>query len=501
MPSMKKIPEIKDKKTVLKTFLAQVNIDIVELNLLIDKYNEMSDEAEQIEMLQQIYLRKQQMEYKFSDVHKSRCPSYCEEIHVNLFNELQKQFASLGIHSLHNVTKLDPMAKTVVTNSPDNINEIIANMSPDKASEMLEILENGQEFDREELNNLYKEDEPGFVEYQSFLRKNEITFLGGSNSYNFKITPNDGSPSVVLKVDNRLGMPKSAEADLREHSLKDVLTSVKAERLVTASMDEENFITRTLLVTEFCRGGDVESHSRTHGDNANARIESALSIYSKMGAILTEISLDGYAFPDMKNSNWLVDENGTLRVADSKTFVFSEETGVIDRVKNKEKWFGMHTSKFMDPPEILLKKDIFSADKMHSYMLGKNLYEYLAGNELNLTFKHNGADYDFSAPIFQIPEGKELKNLIINLIKPNPDDRISLNDALVQLKKMKVQWESPLASHHHSSKSVEVVPDKKKEVGEKFSGHTVAFKFKLLEIKNQNIEEQVEKANEAPILK
>ena len=431
---MRHIPKITDTNYALNKFLGQVNTDINELNGLIDQYNLVTDKPGQIAALQAIDRRKQQMDNKYSDDQISLCANYRKEIHHNLFQELQKQFANLGINSLHNIAKLDDTGKTNFASAPDTLPELIANMAPNTATTLLEILAAGASFDKIALQNLYNPTEPGFADYQTFRAKNSIEFLGGGNSKNFKIIPKDGSEPFVLKVDNRMGLPKGAEAHLREHSLNDVLTPVAVERQVTGSVNGET-VTRTLLVTAFCSGGDLQKHSEKSVDT-QTRLTSAISIYTQMSDILTRITRDGCGFPDMKNSNWLIEQDGTVRMADTKALVFIESDGRLDTQKNLDRWYGFITTKYINPPEFDTLS-AFSADKMHAIMLGKNLYHYLTQCSLHdLYQKHNGAIYNFNYPVFKTPEGAQLASLIKGLIKENPADRMSPSEALVKLQKL-----------------------------------------------------------------
>jgi len=74
-------------------------------------------------------------------------------------------------------------------------------------------------------------------------------------------------------------------------------------------------IHRTLIVTELCSGGDLQDHLAAQ-KTPTERIESALSIYQQMSRLLIDITNDGCAFPDMKNSNWLIDPDGTIPFTD-----------------------------------------------------------------------------------------------------------------------------------------------------------------------------------------
>lgn len=434
---MNEVPKITDTNPALDDFLNGVNADIAELNILIQQYNKECERLAQIEGLQRICRRKQQIENKYCEKNISRCANYRNEIHHNLFVSLQEQFANLGITSLNNVTNRNPCTITDFSVPEGSLPEILANMDPVKVTKMLEILSAGNNYSIDALLHLFANTDPGFADYQKFLKNNTITYLGGKNCKNFKITPGDASQPFVLKVDYRMSNPKSAEAYLRERSLKNILTPVAVERQVSGVVEGKT-ITRTLLVTEFCEGGDLLAHSKTHGQDIQPRIDAALDIYSQMSDILTNITRDGGGFTDMKNPNWLIEINGRVRIADSKSLTFIENDGQLDRVKNNQRGFGFIHSKYMNPPEVRLQ--VFSADKMHSSMLGKNLYQYLTSctsQQLNL---RNDAEigYDFRAPLFKTPEGIALVALIKNLIKLDPADRISTEEASARLQEIKL---------------------------------------------------------------
>lgn len=436
---MNQIPNITDTKTnwALPDFIEKVNQDILELNHLISQYNDASDKPARLACLQQIYRRKQELENRYSDADVSLCTSYHLEIQHNLFLSLREEFASLGISSLHRAATIDPHAQTgrVV---PSTLLDILATMDPDKAIKMLGILAHGKHYDSDALCTLFANNEPGFADYQVFLKNHTITFLGGGNSKNFKVTPKNSSPSFVLKVDNRMGGPKSKEAHLRQHSLKDVLTPIAVERYVTAVVSGKT-ITRSLLVTAFCDGGDLESHGKAHNCN-QARLQSAVHIYQQMAEILTKIADDQCGFSDMKNSNWLVESNGTVRIADTKSLVSIEDDGQLNKAKNWARGYNFIYAKYIQPPECILPA--FSADKMHCMMLGKNLYHYLTGCSLSYLYNcQDGANYDFSSQVFCSREGIELTLLIKSMINPAPVKRISTGQAMLKLQEIQLLTE------------------------------------------------------------
>ena len=163
-------------------------------------------------------------------------------------------------------------------------------------------------------------------------------------------------------------------------------------------------------------------------------MKSALHIYDQMLNCLIDISKDGCAFPDMKNTNWLVDTNGKLLLNDTKSLVFCEANGMIDytnitRTTSDSFIFSPNIS----PPEFydkLAQKIPISAEKMHAYIFGKNLYQYLTQRQTyDFKDEDEGEKLNFNYPIFETREGQVLKSLICGLVREDPNNRISLKEA------------------------------------------------------------------------
>lgn len=435
MPHMKFItadPFITEKKYL--DFIVAVNQDIMELNASIDRYNA-ANVVQKLMVLRCIYQQQKKIDAKYPPHAMSHCPCYQRIIHIQLFNELKKQFESLGITSLSQVQDNDP--RHIEAAKPSSLTDLISNMSPEKVSKILKILSNGALFSLSDLTQLYKADEPNYTNFQTFLKTHTIQFIGGGNSKNFRVT-GPGHSDYVLKVDNRLNMPRHVEAHLRAHTLKSTLTAIAAERQATY-VTSQGPTTSTLLITEFCEKGNLCDESARHTAYQN-KITSALAIYSQMASVLIKIQHDSAAFPDMKNTNWLLDKEGILRISDTKSFVFARADGMLDYNHHANRWCaGKLSTLFMNPPEFGTAHPI-SVDKLHAYMLGKNLYQYLTGCKFTaLKGRHNGHQYDFSAGLFQTQAGQALKVLIQGLIQYSPLHRLSVNDAHFQLAQLQMQ--------------------------------------------------------------
>ena len=68
---------------------------------------------------------------------------------------------------------------------------------------------------------------------------------------------------------------------------------------------------------------------------------------------------------------------------------------------------------------------------MHAFMLGKNLYQFLTGcSSSDLENIHINIDKTnlFTGDVFEGDEGRQLQDLIINLLQEDPQDRMSLSE-------------------------------------------------------------------------
>lgn len=230
----------------------------------------------------------------------------------------------------------------------------------------------------------------------------------------------------MLKVDYRLDMPKNVEAHLRD-KVKDLFTPIDAERQVWGverGNDRENKIVRTLLVTEFCNGGDPGHYRKTlTSASPDNLVECSGKLFEQMARGLLQIQQAGCIFPDAKSSNWLMDDKNQLRIADTKSFLFTNQ----GKCEKKD----AITSVGFKPPEYD-NQALLEADSFHAYILGKNLYSFLTNTPAD-KLGHNGADFDFSLPVFATPKGQEFQALIVGLVKPNPADRITVEKACDKL--------------------------------------------------------------------
>ncbi len=431
----------------LKRFYADVAKGLVELNVLIEKYNSEENYRYRRLFLYQIYQTQKALSNRFPQRIIASCPEYQQKIHHKLFKEIKHEFMDLDISSLQEDTLEAQLTAKPSYFDPTSLPELIANMPPEKVDSLLKILFAGASFNRDEFINLYLPQEEGYNEFQIFLQTHTIMSLGGGNSHNFKVTNTRNGQDLVLKIDFRENYPRHADIHLRKRSLEKVCTSIWAERDGSFINRENKLVIRTLLVTDYCQGSDLENHAKLPRSITDL-ISLALNVYLQMANLLNNIVGDGCAFTDMKNSNWLID-NGVLKLADTKSFLFIDESGLLDMSIPENYWFyGITGTVDLIPPELNSRMPLpSSADKAHAFMLGKNLYQFLTNaSDLDDVI---GENTDFSNPVFLTPSGALLKALIEKLTLINSAQRPSMNEIIKELSEIKTRHEFSLALEHY----------------------------------------------------
>lgn len=398
-----------------------------EINQLIDLYNQQDKDSGKIDTLKEIQKKIQEVDYKYKPRQIAYSPGY-QAAHDMLFKEIQYQRTSLGISSFSSSKKSSSLTEVIANMSPEKINQLLGILNKGRAA-YLDVLNKGRAADLDtELKELYpaadmSEEAKAF---RQFLKNHEISFLGGGNSKNFKVTRlKDGSESV-LKVDNRLNMPRNIEFHLRE-KLGDKFAPIDAERTAIGKDYDGYPIQRTILVTEFCKGGSVDQQ-RAQLTTVPELVENTGKIFEQMSTTMLEIQEAGCMFPDAKITNWLVDEDNKIRLADTKSFLFTNKDGQYRPGIPGNEYSGLLSTQGFRPPEF--GQYTLNADSVHAYILGKNLYYYTSGKRAN---GDDGAQYDFNSEVFKTREGAEYKELIEGLIKPDPSERMPIREAVDRL--------------------------------------------------------------------
>ncbi len=362
-------------------FINSANADIKIINDGIVEFNALPPDTPpegRLVILNKIYALQQDMNNRYPMNFISTCKAYQTKIHKNLRVQLIEQFKTLGFTSLYN-RNWPIQAPT----NPNHLAEMLAKMPQAVFDGFIAICWLEPSSIGTRLRYLYKQHYPEeFNLVDTFVNTHEIRIITSEgNSRNIWIKPPSQQP-VVLKIDARRGQPKLAEMVLRRKGFSYLTQSLGEERQGTAILNPRTLetLTATVVITDFCPGGDLKTKAKKiHAAKKSPTeiIASTLNYYRQMAAAMLELQTKGFAFPDAKNSNWLIDDNDQLKIADTKSFLFIEPPDKLIFKVPDNLWLNLVYTLTHVPKELLETKNPCSADKMHTYMLGKNVYQFL----------------------------------------------------------------------------------------------------------------------------
>jgi serine/threonine protein kinase len=231
-------------------------------------------------------------------------------------------------------------------------------------------------------------------------------------------------------------MPRHIEHDLRQQqSLKDIFTPINADRQVLGRSSDGTMVSRTLIVTDFCTSGSVLDYSNAVRNNNNATelFQKTNHIMGQMIQVFMDIQKANCCFTDSKLTNWLVDEQGNIRIADTKSFIYTENGQYKPNITGNEKATIVCTYGFQ-PRE--LYKTSFDAEKLHAAILGRNIYACLTGKWPTDPISICLSRYEL---VFQDDMGQKYLTLINDLTKDPPYKRMNLADAKIALENLETR--------------------------------------------------------------
>lgn len=396
-----------------------------EINTNLDDYNLSLNDEKKIDILKNLSKAIEKVEI-------NETPEFLEE--DTQFNELSKKiyhFIKNELSKINAQMLYDPE----VSKSP--LSRVIANMSPEKADALMIILSNfstnnlPNEF-YTQLSNLYQDNPESkeAIDFKEILTTYNISFKGGFNTANFAFT-NENLKTEILRVENRLNKSRRLDYSLRE-KLKDLFINRYSERQTLGKIKNpktgtDKISTRTLAVTDYYTEGSLLSYAQNrHKEGQESVLNSAAEMGTKMSQFFLALQDFNFFFPDGKLTNFLVETgNNGLVVADTKSFVSSDDKGRYPTNKL--------TALIKTPGYVLdfvaTAKMFLHIENTHAALLGRNLYYYLTlKSPPTRPFNPNE---DFKYPIFSNYE--EFKDLILDLTRSSPEDRISLFEAQKRL--------------------------------------------------------------------
>lgn len=348
-----------------------------------------------------------------------------------------------------------------------NLAQQLSNLNYEQAQEMTNMLIDPKVFNSQIFKDTFNALLPDLIGY-------DIEFLGGANAKNYLITNIETQEKQVLKITPKGNSRKTYER-LKSTSVKEGITDVYASK---ESLQANNNYMYSLELTEFCPNSDLLSHgirvqnkidlitkelSKEHLSSEKlslqklyiefgvadqdvisdldkqgiltqlkkAQLLNATSMYSQMSNILLNFQANNAFFPDMKPTNFLVNEFDQVVIADTKSFIESEN-GMInehDIYLNKAQ-FVLKTPGMLSPQ--FENDGVFSVDKEHSYLMGLSLYCYITGTSLSDLPKKtqdHPAFINFDKEVFQSEQGQQFRELITGLTQVDPEQRFSMQQA------------------------------------------------------------------------
>lgn len=425
-------------------FIQAVNREIESLNPLIIEYNATNDLALKAMILQEISALYATLDARYPESVINRSPEYRTQFYDRLAPEIRQHTAHLAQIS----TDMPQPAY------PDRLSELLQKMPQDKLNRFLAILCNNTDYN-DELKYLYDPSDPNYPEFKAFLETHSISFLAGHNINNFYIKQiGSDNPPYILKIEYRLNQPKDIAQSLYEEvdNFIQPSWSLRAHTQRTDLDGKEETVVRTIMTGPYFPEGNLRDVSMRYA-RPFEKIEHALNIYTQMAEVLTKIDQAGGVFPDMKNTNWLI-HDGKLFIGDDKSVRRHDADGYIDVFSEDSQWYGdILKSPECMPPEVFNTTPI-QVEALHAFSWAKNLYEFLIADPNSHDFRYQkimeGEQFNFNYPLFRIkPEGHLLKQLIIAMVRINPERRLTLqqgNDCLAHIKLISCVREHVMAS-------------------------------------------------------
>lgn len=259
----------------INQFPENINNDIKALNVLIERYQKSVENSDKLDALKAVFDAHEAIGQKYSGKLTAYFPDYQKEFQDKFFNQLQAEFNQLGVMFSQKKPRLSETSEH--KSAPEIFNDFIENMPLEKSAQLIAILTD-KTMNVDDFTfcytNLYKPHENGYKDFQVFLSTHDVpTLLGGVNSSNFKINfknvdildSNKVPLARVLKEESRHGRPTFMTDKLRSSSLDTKLTSLQVERNVPID-DLGELIMKTLIITDYCDGGDLETYLKKQTD-------------------------------------------------------------------------------------------------------------------------------------------------------------------------------------------------------------------------------------------
>jgi len=252
---------------------------------------------------------------------------------------------------------------------------------------------------------------------------------------------NTSSPSQCVAV-KCISKKQNAKSKVLSAEEIKILKEVQHQNVVQF-LDFKETDTHMYMVMEFCNGGDLAEYLRDKG----AMVESTLQLFVKqMAQALLAIHEKGVMHRDLKPGNILLCHNSALSVIQPRDIKLKIADFGFARFLNEEDMAAtLCGSPIYMAPEVLMGLQYDA--RVDLWSLGTIIYQCYTGKA---PFKANNPyhlrTFYEKSPTLQpmIPQScsLELKDLILQLLQKNPDNRITFEN-LVKHKFLEIETELP----------------------------------------------------------
>jgi serine/threonine protein kinase len=241
----------------------------------------------------------------------------------------------------------------------------------------------------------------------------------------------DFKPAIISKLHNT--------GSIESHFTKEYISSPLGQ--LETDVLSGNYV---VSVSQFCSNGDLNSYLKEKTNDGMAveeRIDQVTNIGSQASTIINDLYKQGFAHPDIKAENFLIDMNGQVLISDLK-FIRPMNNNQLPKGNDFNTSYGYGSPEWATAKS----KTPINMDSYSTYQLGLMLYDLATGKSDEEKFnwidtldgENNPAEtLDFSASVFQTEKGRQLATLIKQCVDKDPGKRPSLSAVNTQLQNLR----------------------------------------------------------------
>lgn len=282
--------------------------------------------------------------------------------------------------------------------------------------------------------------------FKTLLDRHTLTPLKHSHLKCFLLEAVDTQERMVLTVEHHLNQTKRLERKARKTlenvaTMEDFFLPIYFERRARYFDPKFGHSIGRLILTQYCNQGNIYDFMQKHAENVKDHLEFALNLILILGEKLKKLQENGLVYTDLNGTNILV------HVADES----SEDISL--HASNCNALYACDAQGRLMEPSGSTRYASVNADNIHVYQLGRCLYKFLISYDRTIwddyqseeptidvfSYRHFNYLVFKKIPTISSCVGDCLKNLIQNMVVLDPKKRVSLQNALSILKKIKLQ--------------------------------------------------------------